>query len=117
MGIKSQPVNFALERWMRMPGLPTSSYLLSRRDLFAFSGYADFTSNEPLPTLIPTGITPNLPTPPEPLKGQGAANTDDQEIWVEYDIEELVVCPIGEQLMASANGDYRRSLTSLAGCC
>jgi hypothetical protein len=93
MGIKSQPVNFALERWMRLPGLPTSSYFLSRRDLFVFSGYADFTSNEPLPTLIPTGITPDLPTTPEPLRGQGAPNTDDQAIWVEYDIEELVIGP------------------------
>ena len=86
-------MSFALERWMRLPGLPTSLPPHARRDLFVFSGYADFTSNEPLPTLIPTGITPDLPTVPEPLQGQGQADTDDQEIWVEYDVEQVVVGP------------------------
>jgi hypothetical protein len=93
MAIKSQPVSFALERWMRLPGLPTSLPSHAKPELFAFSGYADFTSNEPLPTLIPTGISPDLPTIPDPLQGQGPADSDEQEIWVEYEIEEMIVGP------------------------
>jgi hypothetical protein len=70
-----QPTSVAIERWMRMPGLVTTSPTGPvAGDLFAFSGYADF-----------TGAGPQI-------EGVGDVNTDSQETWVEYDAE-LVVGP------------------------
>src|SRR5262249_49501294 len=66
-----KPVGFAVERWMRMPA--TTS--LGPRDLFVFSGYADFTGG------------------PESLQGDGDADTAAQETWIEYDIVEMRVGP------------------------
>ncbi|MGB8708213.1 MAG: hypothetical protein WCD39_00395 [Methyloceanibacter sp.] len=93
MTIKRQPSGFAVERWMRMPGIPTSLPSSSKRELFAFSGYADFTADEQLPTLIPTDSSTDSPTVPGPLEGGGLADTEEQELWVEYDIEQMVVGP------------------------
>jgi hypothetical protein len=61
------------ERWMRMPGLLTTSPTGPvQGDLFVFSGYADFTGSGPQ------------------IQGKGAQDTEDQEDWVEYDAEFLV---------------------------
>jgi hypothetical protein len=67
------PVNIGPERWMRMPGLASSTGTLG--DLFVFSGYADFTGG------------------PEPLKGEGEQDTEDQETWIEYNIVKMRVGP------------------------
>jgi hypothetical protein len=73
-----QPTSFATERWMRMPRLATVGPAGPVRlgDLFAFSGYADFTAS----------------SGPQ-IEGEGDSNTDPQENWVEYDAE-LVVGPL-----------------------
>jgi hypothetical protein len=85
MAIKRQPVSFALERWMRMPGIPVllpNKAPNLKRELFVFSGYADF-----------TGGSGDASAIDGPVQGNGFADTQNQEIWVEYDIEEIIVGP------------------------
>jgi hypothetical protein len=67
---------------MRVPGVPTSIPENSHADLFVFSGYADFTGGLDDSSLI-NG----------PLEGTGFADTADQEVWIEYDIEQVIVGP------------------------
>jgi hypothetical protein len=85
MATKRQPVSFAVERWMRMPGIPVlvpNKPPTLKRELFVFSGYADFTGG--------SGDSSDINGP---LEGTGYADTDNQEIWVEYDIEQMIVGP------------------------
>jgi hypothetical protein len=70
-----KPVKFATERWMRMPGIPTGAPTGTPADLFAFSGFADFTGGK------------------ESLMGIGKADTKGQETWIEYEIVEMRVGP------------------------
>jgi hypothetical protein len=70
-----KPIKFSTERWMRMPGVPTGPPTGTPGDLFAFSGFADFTGGQ------------------EPLTGVGTADTKSQETWVEYNVVEMRVGP------------------------
>jgi len=70
-----KPIKFATERWMRIPGVPTGLLTATPADLFAFSGFADFTGGK------------------EALIGTGGKNTTDQEDWVEYNVVEMRVGP------------------------
>ena len=82
MAIKRVPVSFAVERWMRMPGISTNIPTATPGELFVFSGYADFTGG--------SGDSSDINGP---LEGDGFADTAAQETWVEYDIEQMVVGP------------------------
>jgi hypothetical protein len=82
VAVKRQPVAFAIERWMRMPGIATGVPTASPADLFVFSGYADF-----------TGGSDDSGDIKGPLEGTGFSDTNNQATWVEYDIEEVVVGP------------------------
>jgi hypothetical protein len=85
MTIARQPVSFAVERWMRMPAITVQIPTIpipQRRDLLVFSGYADF-----------TGGPDDASDIKGPLEGTGSADTSDQEDWVEYLVEQVVVGP------------------------
>ena len=82
MAIKRVPVSFAVERWMRMPGISTNIPTATPGELFVLSGYADFTGG--------SGDSSDINGP---LEGDGFADTAAQETWVEYDIEQMVVGP------------------------
>ena len=64
-----------------MPGIATS-LSTSKFELFAFSGYADV-----------TGGSEDALELDCPVQGTGSADTQDQENWIEYAIEEMVVGP------------------------
>lgn len=75
-----KPVAFAVERWMRMPGVGTAvvpGQAATPRDIFVFSGYADFTGG-------PEG---------EALTGIGVQDTVQQIDWIDYSIVEMRVGP------------------------
>jgi hypothetical protein len=74
-----KPVAFAAERWMRMPGVGVvvPGQAATARDMFVFSGYADFTGG-------PEG---------EALTGVGAQDTVQQLNWIDYSIVEMRVGP------------------------
>jgi hypothetical protein len=75
-----KPIAFAVERWMRMPGVGTvvaPGQGAVPRDMFVFSGYADFTGG-------PEG---------EALTGVGAQDTVQQLDWIDYSIVEMRVGP------------------------
>lgn len=82
MGIKRHPVSFAVERWMRLPGLPTTVPTTPVTELFVFSGYADF-----------TGGSEDSSDIDGPIEGNGFADSALQTQWLEYDVEEIVVGP------------------------
>ena len=75
MAIKRQPVSFAVERWMRMPGIPVFipnkpvPPTPPRREFFVFSGYADF-----------TGGSDDASDINGPLEGNGFADTQNQTV-------------------------------------
>ena len=74
--------SFAVERWMRLPGLPTTVPTTPVTELFVFSGYADF-----------TGGSEDSSDIDGPVEGNGFADSALQTQWLEYDIEEMVVGP------------------------
>jgi hypothetical protein len=62
-----KPKDFAIERWMKVP-------LAEGKDLLIFSGYAHFDRAEP-------------------LEGTGGNDSSKQEVYVEYEVTDMLVGP------------------------
>lgn len=67
MATPIKPTSVSVEKWMTVP--------LGGMSLFTFSGFAQFVWGQ------------------NPLIGTGSNDTDEQKIWVQYDISDLVVGP------------------------
>jgi len=67
MATKIKPTSVSVEKWMTVP--------LGGMTLFTFSGFAQFVWGH------------------NPLIGTGSNDSDEQKVWVDYDVSDLIVGP------------------------